>query len=350
VAIVALLARAASAHQLNDIGNGMMQQRKLGAGGPLVGAIALGCMSFGGAYGGTDEAESHRTLSGALELGVSHLDTANIYGAGRAEEVIGSFLKGKKGSFRIATKAGIKVGPPRGFDNDPAYLRECLEGSLRRLGLDHVDLFYIHRRDQTIPIEDVVGTLIRFKEEGKIGGIGFSEISPASLERASAVHPVMAVQNEYSLWTRLPELGLIEACARLRTAFVAFSPLGRGMFADVMPDRARFHAKDFRLNNPRFMEPSLGFNKEKVARFITYARDKGHSPSTMALAWVLARAPHIIPIPGTRSPEHLEQDAAAADMALTPKDIAEIEAILPAGFAHGARYNDQQNIGPERYG
>jgi aryl-alcohol dehydrogenase-like predicted oxidoreductase len=327
-----------------------MQQRKLGADGPLVGAIALGCMSFGGAYGETDEAESHRTLARALELGVTYLDTANIYGSGRAEEVIGSFLKGKKGDFRIATKAGIKVGPPRGFDNDPAYLRECLEGSLKRLGLDHVDLFYVHRRDQSIPIEDVVGTLVRFKEEGKIGGIGFSEISPASLERALAVHPVMAVQNEYSLWTRLPELGLIDACARTGTAFVAFSPLGRGIFADVMPDRARFHEKDFRLRNPRFTEPNWGFNKEKVARFSAYARDKGHSSSALALAWVLARAPHVIPIPGTRSPEHLEQDAAAAGIALTPKDIEEIEAILPAGFAHGARYSDQQNVGPEGYG
>mgnify|MGYP001148985568 CR=1 FL=1 len=327
-----------------------MQQRKLGADGPLVGAIALGCMSFGGSYGETDEAESHRTLARALELGVTHLDTSNIYGNGRAEEVIGSFLKGKKGNFRIATKAGIEVGPPRGFDNSPQYLRECLEGSLRRLGLDHVDLFYIHRRDQSIPIEDVVGTLVRFKEEGKIGGIGFSEISPASLERATAVHPVMAVQNEYSLWTRLPELGLVQACARHGTALVAFSPLGRGMLADVLPDPARFHEKDFRRRNPRFNEPNFGFNREKIARFSTYAQGRGNSPSSLALAWVLARAPHIIPIPGTRSPKHLEQDAAGADIVLTQKDIEDIEAILPVGFAHGARYSDQQNIGPEGYG
>lgn len=327
-----------------------MQQRKLGADGPLVGAIALGCMSFGGFYGETDEAESHRTLARALDLGVTHLDTSNIYGAGRSEEVIGSFLKGKKGSFTIATKAGIKVGPPRGFDNDPAYLRECLEGSLKRLGIDHVDLFYIHRRDQGIPIEDVVGTLIRFKEEGKIGGIGFSEISPASLERAAAVHPVMAVQSEYSLWTRLPELGLVQACARHGTALVAFSPLARGMFADAMPDPARFHEKDFRRTNPRFIEPNFGLNKEKIALFNAYAHEKGHSPSSLALAWLLARAPHVIPIPGTRSPKHLQQDAAGADIVLTPKDIEEIEAILPVGFAHGARYNNQQSIGAEGYG
>jgi aryl-alcohol dehydrogenase-like predicted oxidoreductase len=160
----------------------------------------------------------------------------------------------------------------------------------------------------------------------------------------------MAVQNEYSLWTRLPELGLVQACARYGTALVAFSPLGRGIFADIMPDPTRFHEKDFRRRNPRFMEPNFGFNKEKVARFNAYARDKGYSPSSLALAWVLARAPHIIPIPGTRSPEHLEQDVAGADIVLTPKDMGEIEAILPVGFAHGARYSDQQNIGPERYG
>jgi aryl-alcohol dehydrogenase-like predicted oxidoreductase len=326
-----------------------MQQRKLGAGGPSVGAIALGCMSFGGSYGETDEAESHRTLAKALELGIDHLDTSNIYGLGRAEEVIGSFLKGKTGRFKIATKAGIEVGPPRRFDNSAAYLRKCLEGSLRRLGIDHVDLFYIHRRDQSIPIEEVVGTLVRFKEEGKIGGIGFSEISPASLERAAAVHPVMAVQSEYSLWTRLPELGLVQACARLGTALVAFSPLGRGMFADVMPDPARFHEKDFRRRNPRFMEPDFALNKKKVARFNAHAHEVGHSPSALALAWVLARAPHVIPIPGTRSPRHLEQDAAGAGIELTQAGIEAIEAVLPVGFAHGARYSDQQNIGPEGY-
>jgi aryl-alcohol dehydrogenase-like predicted oxidoreductase len=326
-----------------------MQKRKLGADGPLVGAVALGCMSFGGSYGQTDEAESHRTLARALELGVDHLDTSNIYGDGRAEEVIGSFIKGRPHRFRIATKGGIKRGPPRGFDNSPEYLRECLEGSLRRLGIEHVDLYYIHRRDQRIPIEDVVGTLIRLKEEGKIGAIGFSEISPASLERACKVHPVAAVQSEYSLWTRLPELGLIQACGRLGAALVAFSPLARGMFADKMPDPARFDEKDFRRANPRFAEPNFTYNKEKITQFNAYARDKGHSPAALALAWVLARAPHIIPIPGTRSPEHLEQDAAGADIVLTPKDMEEIEAILPVGFAHGPRYSDQQNIGPEGY-
>jgi aryl-alcohol dehydrogenase-like predicted oxidoreductase len=326
-----------------------MQERKLGADGPLVGAIGLGCMSFGGFYGTTDEAESHRTLAKALDLGVTLLDTSNVYGEGRSEEVMGSFLKGGSGRFRIATKGGIKRGPPRSFDNSPEHLRECLEGSLTRLGIDHVDLYYIHRRDPNIPIEDVVGTLVRFKDEGKIGGIGFSEISPASLERASKVHKVMAVQSEYSLWTRLPELGLVQACERHGTALVAFSPVARGMFADPMPVAGQFGDNDFRKRNPRFAEPNFTFNRERIARFNTHARDKGHSPSALALAWLLSRGEHIIPIPGTRSPEHLEQDAAGADIVLTPKDIEEIEAILPVGFAHGARYSDQQNIGPEGY-
>lgn len=315
----------------------------------MVSAIGLGCMSFGGIYGATNEAESHKTLARALELGIDHLDVANIYGNGVSEEVIGSFLKQHRARFTIATKAGIKNGPPRSFDNSPAYLRECLEGSLQRLGVDHVGLFYIHRRDQARPIEDVVETLVRFKEEGKIGGIGFSEISPASLERACAVHPVMAVQNEYSLWTRLPDLGMIQACRRLGVAFVAFSPLGRGMFSDVPPDPKAFADSDFRKTNPRFMEPNFSYNRDAVARFADYARAKGHSPAALALAWVLSRGEHFIPIPGTRSREHLTENATAATIQLSEADLAEIETILPPGFAHGDRYSDAQAVGPERY-
>jgi aryl-alcohol dehydrogenase-like predicted oxidoreductase len=326
-----------------------MQKRRLGAGGPAVGAIGLGCMSFGGIYGSTNAADSHRTLARALDLGIDHLDVADIYGNGVSEEVIGSFVRSHPNRFTIATKAGIRTGPPRSFDNSPSYLRECLEGSLRRLGVDHVDLFYIHRREQARPVEEVVETLLRFKEEGKIGGIGFSEIAPASLERACAVHPVMAVQNEYSLWTRLPELGLIQACRRLGVAFVAFSPLGRGIFSDRPPDPETFTETDFRKTNPRFMEPNYGYNLRSVARFGEYARGMGHSPAALALAWVLSRGDHIIPIPGTRSPEHLAEDAAGADIRLSQDSLADIEAILPVGFAHGDRYSSAQAVGPEGY-
>jgi aryl-alcohol dehydrogenase-like predicted oxidoreductase len=326
-----------------------MQQRQLGVAGPLVGAIGLGSMSFGGMFGVTDQAESHQTLARAIDLGVTHLDTANIYGDGRSEEVIGAFLRSNPVRFTLATKAGIVTKPVRGFDNSPAYLRECLEGSLRRLGVDHVDLFYIHRREQARPIEDVVETLVRFKQEGKIGAIGFSEISPASLERAHAVHPVAAVQSEYSLWTRLPELGMIQACKRLGTAFVAFSPLGRGMFSNTRLAPGTFSANDFRKLSPRFIEPNFGYNVGKIARFVDYACDKGYSPAALALAWVLHRGDHIILIPGTRSPEHLSECIGGADIRLSETDMAEIDAILPAGFAHGDRYSDIQAIGPERY-
>lgn len=326
-----------------------MQKRTLGRDGPLVGAVALGCMSFGGMYGPTDEAESHRTLARALELGVDHLDTADVYGPAVSEEVIGSFLRQNPHSFTIATKAGITRKPEHPFDNSPDYLRRCLEASLRRLGVDHVDLYYIHRREQSRPIEEVVETMARFKKEGKIGGIGFSEISPASLERASAIHPIMAVQSEYSLWTRLPELGLIQACARLGTALVAFSPLGRGMFSDSPPTPHALAEKDFRKHNPRFVEPNYTQNARSVARFAALAREKGYTPAALAIAWTLHRGPHVIPIPGTRSADHLAEDAAAAAITLSEADMADIEAVLPIGFAHGERYTPAQARGPEDY-
>ena len=326
-----------------------MQKRNLGREGPLVGAVALGCMSFGGFYGPTDEAESHRTLARAWELGVDHLDTADIYGSGLSEEVVGTYLKAHPHRFTIATKAGITRRSERPVDNSPDYLRRCLEASLRRLGVEHIDLYYIHRREQARPIEEVVETLVRFKEEGKIGGIGFSEIAPGSLERASAVHPVMAVQSEYSLWTRLPDLGLVQACERLGTALVAFSPLARGMFTDSPPVPANLPDGEFRKNNPRFVEPNFGYNARAVARFAAYAREKGHSPAALAIAWTLHRGPHVIPIPGTRSAAHLEENARAAGIVLSAQDMAEIETILPVGFAHGDRYSEAQARTPEKY-
>lgn len=316
----------------------------------MVGAIGLGCMSFGGIYGSTDKAESFATLQRALDLGVTHLDTAVIYGDGLSEAIIGEFIKDHPGRFTIATKAGIVAGPRRHFNNKPDYLREALEGSLKRLGVDHVELFYLHRRDQEVPIEDAIGTLVRFKEEGKIGGIGLSEIAPSTLERASAVHPVMAVQNEYSLWTRLPELGLLQACERLGTAFVAFSPVGRGILADKVLEPSRFAESDFRRHNPRFQEPNFSANEAKIAKFRELARQRGCSSATLAVAWTLNRGDHIIPIPGTRSAAHIEQDAEAAEMMLTDEEMAEIERILPLGFAHGPRYSDSQAVGPESYG
>ncbi len=329
-----------------------MRQRRLGKDGPLVSEIGLGCWSFAGAYGPTDEAESHETLGTALDLGINFLDTANVYGNGVSEQVIGSFIKGDASRFVIATKAGIYRNPEtnvRSFNNSPEHLREELEKSLRRLGVEHVALYYIHRRESERPIEDVMETLVRFKDEGKIGGIGFSEIAPTSLRRAHAVHPVTAVQNEYSLWTRYPELGLIQACQDLDVAFVPFSPLARGMLGQKSPDPATFADADFRRETPRFTEPNFSANVNEIDKFRKYAADKGTTTVALAMAWTLAQGEHLIPIPGTRTSDHLKDCANGAELKLTSEDLAEIEKILPAGFAHGDRYSVNQWVGAERY-
>lgn len=318
----------------------------------MVSEIGLGCWSFGGAYGPTTEAEAHDTLATALDLGVSFLDTANVYGMGQSETMIGSFLKGRQGLFTIATKGGICRDPDTGkrtFNNRPDYLRAELEASLSRLGLDCVDLYYIHRRDQEVPVEDVMDTLLRFKAEGKIGGIGFSEIAPATLRRAAAVGPVDAVQSEYSLWTRQPELGMIQACRDLGVAFVPFSPLGRGMFTDRVPDRADFAKGDFRIPNPRFLEPHFSRNLAQAAAFRSLAADLGCTPAALAIAWCLARGAHLVPIPGTRKAAHLRDFAAGSAFAMTDEIMAAIAQVLPIGWAHGERYSDDQRVGVEGY-
>ncbi len=326
-----------------------MQTRKLGRDGPKVGAIGFGAMSFAGFYGPSDPGEAQRVLAEAVELGVTHIDTARVYGMGLSEEIVGRFLKSTGASVSIATKGGIEPEPQRHFTNSRLRLTEHLEGSLRRLGVERVDLYYVHRRQQDIPIEDVVETLVRFKDEGKIGGFGFSEIAPASLRRAHAVHPVMAVQSEYSLWSRMPELGMLQACAQLGVAFVAFSPVARGMFGDTAPDPATFGERDFRRAGPRFAEPAFSRNVAAIDGFRAFARDRGVPTAALALAWLLSRGEHVIPIPGTRTVEHLRQNAAGADIALTPEDLSEIDRLLPPGFADGDRYSDQQVIGVERY-
>lgn len=329
-----------------------MRKRALGKDGPQVSAIGLGCWSFAGSYGPTDEAESHATLARALDIGIDFLDTANVYGNGLSETVIGSFIKDHPDRFTIATKAGIRRDLETGeryFDNSPEHLRESLEASLRRLGVEHVALYYIHRRDGSRPVEDVMETLVRFREEGKIGGIGFSEIAPSTLRRANAVHPVMAVQSEYSLWTRQPELGVIQACRETGAAFVPFCPLGRGILTADTPDPATFGKGDFRTSNPRFIEPNLSCNIESVEPFRQFAAGRGTTPAALAIAWILHQGQHLLPIPGTRSAAHLEDDASAAALDLSADDLAEIGRILPCGFAHGDRYSDVQNVGVERY-
>lgn len=315
-----------------------------------VGAIGLGCMSFGGVYGGTDEDESFACMAAALDLGVTHWDVAEIYGEGVSETVIGRFLAQTNARVTLATKAGIYREPTRHFSNARDRLRASLEGSLERLGRSCVELYYIHRRDQSIPVEDVMDTLLGFQQEGLIGGIGFSEIAPATLRRAAAVGPVAAVQSEYSLWTRQPELGMIGACADLGTAFVAFSPLGRGILSDHFAGRDAFAEGDFRAGQPRFQDPNYAYNLAAVEGFKAFCVARGWSTAACALAWVLAQGNHVIAIPGTRTAAHLDEVSRGNDIVLSPDDLAEIERILPAGFAHGARYSDAQWPGIEIYG
>lgn len=323
-----------------------MQTRRLGANGPQVSAIGLGCLSFGGLFGATDEATSLACLDAAHEAGITFLDTANIYGQGRSEAAIGQWIKSRRPAVAIATKAAFVDGPPRRIDNSEGHLRAELEASLRRLNRDHVELFYLHRREQDRPLEDVIGTLSRLIAEGKIGGYGLSEVAPETLRRAHAIHPCTAVQNEYSLWSRQPELGLIQACAALGVAFVPFSPLARGMLGDTPLPRP---TDAFRSAMPRFIEPNFTANTQRIGAFRAFCRARGWSTPATALAWVLSRGPHLIPIPGTRHASHIAQCAQAADLVLSAADLAEIDRLLPPGFAAGDRYGDHNLLAVERY-
>lgn len=325
-----------------------MQTRQLYKNGPQVNPIGFGAMSFGGMFGKADNDTSSKTLAKCVELGVTHIDTALIYGPFISEEIIGKFLNGKKPPFTIATKGAFDT-ENRGINNSEDFLRESLEGSLKRLGVDYVDLYYIHRRDNNFEIEDVMASMIKFKQEGKIGGIGFSEIAPSSLRRASKIGHVDAVQSEYSLWTRLPELGLIQTCKELETTFVPFSPVARGMITDEGIDPSTFRDSDFRGVNPRFIEPNYSANVALIEKFKTYAHDNGYTAQALALAWVLHKDENCIPIPGTRTPEHLEQNMKALDIKLNNAQLTEIETILPVGFAHGNRYTHSQLGNVENY-
>ena len=326
-----------------------MKLRQLGSGGPMVSAIGLGCMSFGGIFGPTNRDESFACLDAAWDHGITFYDIANIYGMGVCETVVGDWLAMRKHSVHIATKAAIVGGPPRRFDNSANHLRTELEASLKRLRTDHVALFYIHRREQERPVEEVVQTLQDLIAEGKIGGYGLSEISPGTLRRAHAIHPCRAVQNEYSLWTRLPELGLIQTCAELGTAFVPFSPLARAALGRDNLDPTTLPASDFRLTIPRFQNPDWSLNLLKINAFRAYAADRGLTTPALAIAWILDQAPHLIPIPGTRTAAHLADWATASDITLTAADRAEIARILPIGWAHGDRYGPDQAVTVERY-
>ncbi|MCB1506876.1 MAG: aldo/keto reductase [Hyphomicrobiaceae bacterium] len=327
-----------------------MEMRRLGSFGPLVSSVSLGAMGISGTYGPSTEDETMRLFARAVELGVNHIDTGDIYGMGRSEELIGRFLRESRARVVLATKAGIRYVPATGerrVDNSPAYLRSAIEQSLKRLGRDHVELFYIQRRDPSRPIEDTMETLAALKREGKIGAIGLSEVSPETLRRADSVHRIAAVQSEFSLWSRDAEKSLIATCNELRVAFVAFSPLGRGMLTGTAIDPSSFASGDFRRSNPRFLEPAYSRNQAAMADFLELCRRIGRAPVEVALAWVLGAGSNVIAIPGTRRAEHLECNVRAADLVLTRSERDEISAAFPQGFPWGERFSPTQAVGVE---
>ncbi|MGB7243437.1 MAG: aldo/keto reductase [Sulfitobacter sp.] len=332
-----------------------MQTRQLGKGGPHVHPMGIGAMSFSNFYGATNAVDSYAILDAAMAAGVTHIDTANVYGQGNSETVIGTYFKANKAAadhFTIATKGSITRnpdGPGNIFDNSAQHLEAELEGSLKRLGLEAVDLYYVHRRDPAIPIEEVTQTLANLVKSGKTKAIGFSEIAPTSLRRAHAVHPVAAVQSEYSLSTRSPEMGLVQTCAELDVALVAFSPVGRSLLTDTPLSHVAVQSLGFLANNPRFQEPNYSANIAAIATFQALAGEMGISAAGLAIAWVLAQGEHVIPIPGTRSVKHFAQLLEGADRALSTDDLAAIDQVLPIGWAHGDRYSAAQWTGPEKY-
>lgn len=326
-----------------------MKQRILGTSGPTIGAIGLGCMSFSGFSGETTPDASFAAMDQAWDMGITHFDTANVYGPHISENVVGQWMADRGHQPRLATKAGIQRDPDHPVNNNPAYLETELDGSLRRLGVDHVDLFYIHRREQSVPVEDVGGLMGNLIAKGKIGGWGMSEISPTTLRRAHAETPVRAVQNEYSLWTRQPELGLLQECQRLGIAFVAFSPLARGVFGRTIidPDHPDFGA--FRAQVPRFQPDNWQHNRAKAETFHALAKEQGTTAAALALAWLLAQGDHIIPIPGSRQASHVGDWADAVQIEINAELATRIDTILPVGWAWGDRYSTAQSQTPERY-
>lgn len=332
----------------------MRAQRPLGRNGAGVFPVGIGTMSFTPFYGPVTEDDAFEILDAAVELGVNHLDSANVYGMGLAEEIIGAYLKrqGRQAEdfFRIASKAGFtRSNPDRPINNDAGHLEAELDASLKRLGLDCIDLFYIHRREQAIPIEEVTASLEQLIAKGKIKSFGFSEIAPASLRRAQAVHPVAAVQSEYSLSCRAPELGMVQATRELGVAMVAFSPVGRSLLTDTPLTHDRARELSFTKDNPRFTEENLTANHTAAAPFRALAAEMGMPAARLAIAWLLHRDDHVIPIPGTRSVAHFRDMVAAVDVNLSEADMAAIETALPPGWAHGDRYNANQWLAVERY-
>ena len=318
-----------------------MQQRRLGRQGLMVSALGLGCMGMSEFYGPADEGESIATIHRALDLGINFLDTADVYGPHTNERLVGQAIAGRRDRVVLATKFGIVRGSDpqaRGVNGRPEYVRASCEGSLKRLGVDHIDLYYQHRVDPTVPIEDTVGALAELVSQGKLRYIGLSEAAPATLRRAQAVHPITALQTEYSLWSRDPEDDVLPTCRALGIGFVAYSPLGRGFLTGRFKKFDDLSAGDFRRGSPRFQGTNFEKNLDLVRKVEEIAREKRSTPAQLALAWLLARGEDIVPIPGTKQRARLEENAQAVGIALSKSDLARIDAVAPKGVAAGARY------------
>jgi len=319
-----------------------MQTRRLGRSDLVVSAFGLGCMGMSEFYGRGDDRESVATIHRALDLEINFLDTADMYGPYTNEELVGRALRGRRDQVVIATKFGIIRDPTdptkRGVNGRPEYVRSACDESLRRLGVDTIDLYYQHRVDPNIPIEETVGAMAQLVQEGKVRCLGLSEAGPRTLRRAHRVHPIAALQSEYSLWTRDPEDETLATCRELGTGFVAYSPLGRGFLTGQIKRFADLSKDDYRRQSPRFQGENFQTNLALVRRIEEMAAEKGCRPAQLALAWVLAQGEDVVPIPGTKRRKYLEENVAALNVELTAEDLCQIDALAPKGVAAGARY------------